>query len=269
MDNVYCIVSLTGRISQPTQKKTLREPLVYNNMMAHCLRFHALNDNGSPADLTGVGVTGDFTVSGHDSILPILGTVSGNTAELILPAPCYAYAGRYTAHMNLTKNGQTRTVMTVDGFVERNTTDAIVDPGTPVSNIETAINGANAAAAAANASVAQANAALDTATQAAARANAGADNLESTRQSLLDAVDQKGDEIEDSLDDKISEVKTKHLEDIEQLKANISIAGAALENAGILRFEMDEKGHLLVIRTPNLPYRFAIENGRLACYVRN
>lgn len=177
MDNVYCIVSLTGRISQPTQRKTLREPLVYNNMKAHCLRFHALNDNGSPADLTGVGVTGDFTVSGHNSILPILGTVNGNTAELILPAPCYAYAGRYTAHMNLTKNGQTRTVMTVDGFVERNTTDAIVDPGTPVSNIETAINGANAAAAAANASAAQANAALETVAQAAARANAVADQV--------------------------------------------------------------------------------------------
>ena len=73
--------------------------------------------------------------------------------------------------MNLTSNGTTRTVLWVEGFVERNTSGTIIDPGTPVGNIEQAIGNANAAASAANA-------AAETATQAASAAQNVADNVE-------------------------------------------------------------------------------------------
>ena len=168
--DVYCLIERTGPLREPTQPIQLPQPLAWNNAQAHAFRYHVTNDDGTAADLTGIGVTGNFTVDGHDTISPITGTITGNTAEIILPAACYAYHGRYTFEMNLTKSGQTRTVMWVEGRVSKKRTDAIVDPGTPVTNIETAIGNANAAATSATNAASAATSAASAATSAASHA---------------------------------------------------------------------------------------------------
>ena len=93
--NVNCIVSRDIKLSEPTKKIFLSTPLAYNNMLAHAMRVTVYNDNGTAADLSGVGVTGVFLRADNKAVDPINGTTvegaSGvmNIAEIILPASCY------------------------------------------------------------------------------------------------------------------------------------------------------------------------------------
>ena len=197
--NVNCIVSRDIKLSEPTKKIFLSAPLAYNNALAHSMRVNVYNDDGTAADLSGVGVTGVFLRADNKTVNPINGTTvesaSGvkNIAEIILPASCYIVPGRYTFTMNLTANGSTRTVLWVEGHVERNTSEEIIDPGTPVGNIEQAIGSANSAASAANAAASDANAAAETATQAAAAAQEVADNVEGEVDELRSALNEYKD----------------------------------------------------------------------------
>jgi uncharacterized protein YjdB len=156
---VYCVVQKAGKINEPTKKITLNEPLAYNNALAHAMRYIAFDKNNAPIDLQeeNVSVTASFVKSNNVTVEPILGTVDGNVAEVILPPSCYVTPGRFRFTMNLNKGEAMRTVLWVEGNVERNTTDEIVDPGTPVGNIEQAIGQATAAAAAASEAADDAN----------------------------------------------------------------------------------------------------------------
>lgn len=211
---VYCIVNRAVKLSDPTRKVDLREPLAYDNAMAHAMQVTVFNDDGTEADLSGIGVTANFKKANNETVSPINGTVNGNVAQVILPPSCYVTPGRYKFTMNLNKmtpttgiasfststsyakgdlvvysgvvyrfivahpagawnsehatpDGAARTVLWVEGIVERNTTDTIVDPGTPISNVSQAIGNANAA-------TASASSAAFTAINAAAMANAAA-----------------------------------------------------------------------------------------------
>ena len=215
--SVYCIIHQTLRLSDPTRKIQLREPLAYNNAQAHSFRVSVINDDGTDADLTGVGCVGAFMKGNNETVTPINGTISGSTAEIVLPASCYATPGRFKFTMNLGQatspegidnfststsyskgdlvvynnvvyrftedhaagawtgtdavpDGSSRTVLWVEGMVERNSTETIVDPGTPVGNITQAISNANAAAAAATGAASAANTAATAAQGAAAQA---------------------------------------------------------------------------------------------------
>ena len=99
--NVYCVIEETKRISDPTKKKWLPYALYWTEEKAHAFRLHVLNDDGSDADLTNVGVTGEFYHNGV-TIQPIQGSKSGNTAEVILEPACYATPGEFTFTMSLT-----------------------------------------------------------------------------------------------------------------------------------------------------------------------
>ena len=161
MADVFCIVPQTGRLSDPTRKTVLRTPLAYSDTEAHSMRFIAIGEGGTPADLTDVGVTGAFKAADGGTVKPLTGTVSGNTAEVILPAACYAVPGRFTFSMFLSASGRTRTVMWVEGIVEKNVTNDGRDPGTPITNIEAIIGNANAAATRATQAAEQAEAVVD------------------------------------------------------------------------------------------------------------
>ena len=151
MPDVYCIIDQTVRLSVPTRKTQLQVPLAYDNALAHALRVTVINEDGTDADLTGVGVVASMLKANGDTVTPINGTVSGNVAEVILLASCYTTPGRFKLTMNLSSGEQVRTVLWLEGYVEKNTSSTIIDPGTPVGNISTAIANANAAASAANA----------------------------------------------------------------------------------------------------------------------
>lgn len=151
MADVFCIVSRSEKLSVPTRKVQLPEPLAYSNAQAHALRFNAYNDDGTDADLTGVGVVGNFMKADGNTVTPITGTASGNVAQVILPESCYLTPGRFKFTMDLTDtNGTARTALWVEGIVEKNISGTIIDPGTPVGNIAQAIGQANAAATAAS-----------------------------------------------------------------------------------------------------------------------
>ena len=216
--DVYCIVNQTVKLSVPTRKTQLQTPLAYNNTLAHCMRVTVVNEDGTDADLTGVGVTASVLMADGQTVEPINGTASGNVAEVILPASCYLVPGRFKFTMNLhsskpyptdgidefststsyaiddlcVRNGvvyrfihahsgawsdadaviatidAARTILWVEGYIERNTTTQIIDPGTPVPNITQAIGNANAAAATANAAATDATEAAQAALDAAA-----------------------------------------------------------------------------------------------------
>lgn len=169
--NVNCIVSRTIRLAEPTKKITLHEPLAYNNQFAHAMQVAVVDDDKQPVELTGVSVVGTFLNNDGVTVDPIVGTVDGNVASVLLPPGCYVCPGWYCFTMNLVFGGASRTVLWVEGMVERNVSGNISDPGTPVGNIEQAVGNANAAAAAAN--TAAANAAKHVApTEAASTASA-------------------------------------------------------------------------------------------------
>lgn len=211
--SVYCIINQTMRLSDPTRKVNLAEPLAYSNQRAHAFRVTVLAEGSDdPADLTGIGVTAAFMrVKSNDTVTPIIGTVTGNVAEVVLPASCYNVVGRFTLTVDLSMptdptgldefdatatyaigdrvayggnsfvfkavhtgawdaadvyaEVECRTALWVEGIVEKNTTESIIDPGTPVANYTEVINSANAAASSAISAAAQATSAA-----AAARA---------------------------------------------------------------------------------------------------
>ena len=179
--DVQCIVNRNMKLSDQTGKMYLTTPLAYNNALAHAMRVTVFNDDGTAADLSTVGVTGVFLNASGESISPINGTASGNVAQIILPAICYTTPGRFSFTMNLTdsQSGASRTALWVDGFVERNTSETIIAPGSPVTSIDQAIGQANAAANAANSAATTANDAAASATTAAGTANTAADNATS------------------------------------------------------------------------------------------
>ena len=191
---VNCIVNCNIKLSEPTKEIFLSTPLAYNNTLAHAMRVTVYNDDGTEADLTGVGVTGVFLRADDNAVDPINGDIvegaSGvnNIAEIILPASCYIVPGRFTFSMNLTAGNATRTALWVEGHVKRNTSGTIIDPGTPVGNIEQAIGNANSAASAANA-------AAETATQAAAAAQDVVDNVEGEVDDLKSALNELDAEV--------------------------------------------------------------------------
>lgn len=169
---VNCVVDKGMKMSDTTRITQLRTPLVYNNSFAHLFRVKVYNDDGTAMDLSGVGVTGHFTNANHATVEPIIGSIAdGNAAEVILPPACYAVTGRFTFTMNLTStvdgDSYIRTAMWVEGIVKRGTSDTPIDPGTPVTNYETIITNANAAAQAASTAATQANTAAQAAQSAA------------------------------------------------------------------------------------------------------
>lgn len=157
MADVYCIVSRTVKLSQPTPKISLQQPLAYDNAYAHAMQVSVVDDDGNPVDLTDIGVVASFLRADGNPVTPIIGSVitqTGGTvkniAQVILPPSCYTIPGRFKFTLNLSDlSGAVRTILWVEGVVEQNATGEAVDPGTPVSNIEQVIARAESAALAA------------------------------------------------------------------------------------------------------------------------
>lgn len=203
MPDVFCIVEKTIKLSQPSGKLALQQPLAYDNTLAHAIRVKVVRDDGTPEYLEDVSAYGSFIRADGKTVTPIMGTISGDTAEIILPASCYVSPGRFKCTLNLAQLADTdgvdafdpeesyeqgdrvtyggivfvftadhtgawtgedvalgtsvaRTALWVEGTVERNVTNDLIDPGTPVGNIPQVI--ANATAAATSASTAAAEA---------------------------------------------------------------------------------------------------------------
>lgn len=184
---IQCIIDKTIRLEKVTNNTFLTAPLVSGNSLAHMVRLRVLDSDGEPADLTGISATGAFNRPDGHQVTPIAVTITGNVVECVFPASCYTTAGRFRFMLDLneTVNNETalRTAFVLDGLIEIGPTGSVVDPGTPVPNIQAAIANAQLATTAANT-------AAQTATTAAAAAQDVADNVEGEVSALKSAVNQ-------------------------------------------------------------------------------
>lgn len=193
MPEITVLVNKPVKLKDEAPRIQLKQPLAYDNAWSHAVQVTVLNDDGTPADLSGIGVAGSFLKADQSTVHPIIGTVTENTARIILPPSCYTVPGRFKLTLNLTQptpatgvddfDSETdyaqydmvvyqgtvyrftedhdagawtgedaeasfsiRTALWVEGTVERNVSDTIVDPGTPVGNITQVIESASTAA---------------------------------------------------------------------------------------------------------------------------
>lgn len=165
-----------------------------------------VTDGGSPAALSGT-VTG-YVIRADGGTLAVTGTLSGNKASIVLPASAYAVPGPMQIAIRLTA-GSVKTVLgACSGYVQRSTTDTVIDPGHVIPSLEellaqiavmeqatadaeaatsaanTAASNANTKATAANTAASNANTKAAAADTAAAAANQAAQNANQAAQGI-------------------------------------------------------------------------------------
>lgn len=138
---VNCVFQQTMSLSSDeTRKVKLTNPLYYNNRQAQSVRVVCVNDDGTPADLTGIQCDADFLRADGYTVY-CQGTVEDNVAEVVLPQSCYLAVGRFKLTVQLyetdgePEENAIRSAVCIEGSVERNITDMIVDPGHIIPSI--------------------------------------------------------------------------------------------------------------------------------------
>lgn len=132
-------------------------------------RFTAeVTNGGETVDLSGAACTG-YAIRDDGSTVVVTGAVTGNRASIVLTQSAYTIPGPLDIVIKVSGGGATMAVGAWRAYVQRSTTDAIVDPGHVIPSIEellakiadceTATAAANTAAGAANTAAASANAA--------------------------------------------------------------------------------------------------------------
>ena len=154
-------------------------------------RFTAeVTSGGETVDLSGATCTG-YAIRDDGSTVIVTGAVTGNRASVVLTQSAYVIPGPIDIVIKVTGGGATMAVGAWRAYVQRSTTDAIVDPGhvipsieellEKISDCETATANATAAATSATGAASNANSAADTARNAALKLesmDAIADTLE-------------------------------------------------------------------------------------------
>lgn len=150
-------------------------------------------DGGAPASLSGTCI--GYAIRADGGTLTITGTVSGNKASIILPTSAYVIEGPLDIVIKVISGSVKTTVGACRGYVQRATTDTIIDPGHVIPSLEellaqidaceqatdaanTAASNANSKATAANTAATNANTATGNANTATTRANTAAAALE-------------------------------------------------------------------------------------------
>lgn len=149
-------------------------------------RFTAeVTSGGETVDLSGATCTG-YAIRDDGSTVIVTGAVTGNRASVVLTQSAYVVPGPIDIVIKVAGGGATMAVGAWRAYVQRSTTDAIVDPGHVIPSIEELlekISDCETATTAANTAAGSANTAASAANTAAASANAAAQSLEN-----MDAV---------------------------------------------------------------------------------
>lgn len=103
LSEVYCIVKKTVKITEEAPIVPLKRPLAYDNAYAHAVQVTLVNEDCTPADLTGAGVVATMLRADNRNVFPINGTVTENVAQVLLPPACYVVPGRIKLTVNLVK----------------------------------------------------------------------------------------------------------------------------------------------------------------------
>ena len=145
-----------------------------------------VTSNGDPVSLANATVNG-YAIRDDGETVLVTGSASGNTASITLPASAYVVPGPLDIVIKITADGVTMAVGAWRGYVQRSTTDTIVDPGhvipsldellAKIADCEAATTAANAAASSANTAATNANTKAGLADTAATNANAAAGKI--------------------------------------------------------------------------------------------
>lgn len=176
------------------QKCDLRKPIQVEAI--HGVAFTAdvlankftveVTSNGDPVSLANATVSG-YAIRDDGGTVLVTGSASGNTASITLPASAYIVSGPLDIVIKITADGVTMAVGAWRGYVQRSTTDTIVDPGHVIPSIsellakiadcEAATTAANTAASSASTAATNANTKAGLADTAASNANAAAGKI--------------------------------------------------------------------------------------------
>lgn len=128
-------------------------------------------DNGEPVELSGT-VMG-YAIRADGATLTITGSLSGNAASIVLPAAAYVVPGTLDIVLKISDSGTVNTLGAWRVYVQRSSTDTIVDPSHVIPSIEELLEQIDACEQATDA----ANDATEDAMDAAAAAIAAAAKL--------------------------------------------------------------------------------------------
>lgn len=123
-------------LKKPIKVQYLRNTLFTMDNEANLIGVR-LFENGTPATLSGsVSAT---IIRPDEQTVPIAGVVSGNEVSVVLPQAVYAYNGSFSLVIKLTTDNEVTTVCAAVGTIFRSETEAVVDPGTLITDINTLI----------------------------------------------------------------------------------------------------------------------------------
>lgn len=122
-------------LNKGVQRQTIRPALLQGDAEAHKLEISCVR-NGVPVLLSNEAVTGYFVRADGRTVL-IDGTVEGGKACVVLPTECYAVEGTFELVVRASVSGDSAcAIYWGGGAVRRSRTDAVVDPGQVVPNLE-------------------------------------------------------------------------------------------------------------------------------------
>ena len=169
---------LQSDLTKPLKVQTLHGLFFSADNAANLIGAEVFN-GGVPAALSGTCI--GYAIRSDGGTLAITGTVSGNKASIILPTSAYVIEGALDIVIKVVSGSVKTTVGACRGYVQRATTDTIIDPGHVIPSMEELLaliepmeqgtDAANAAAASANTAATNANNKANVANTAATNAN--------------------------------------------------------------------------------------------------
>lgn len=94
-------------------------------------------DGGSPATLS--GAVSATVIRPDNQTVPIAGEINGNAVSVVLPQAAYAFNGQFSIVIKVTDGSEVTTVCAAVGTIFRSETEAVVDPGTLITDINALI----------------------------------------------------------------------------------------------------------------------------------
>lgn len=131
---INSVISSAYDLRQPLMMQALHHELVMDDENGDLFAV-SVTDGGSAADLSGASVNAYF-IRADGYTVPITGSVSGGTVQVLLPTSCYIKPGRFTLTIKITKGTTRHAIYCAEGVVRRSTTDALIDPEGTVPSLD-------------------------------------------------------------------------------------------------------------------------------------
>lgn len=123
-------------LQSPIRVQYLRSTLFTLDSDANLIGVRVF-DGGNPATLS--GAVSATLIRPDEQTVPIAGEINGNAVSVVLPQAAYAYNGQFSIVIKVTDGSEVTTVCAAVGTIFRSETEAVVDPGTLITDINALI----------------------------------------------------------------------------------------------------------------------------------